>query len=232
LFILLVFFNHSIGKVGEKTLATYRYALIVEYDGSHFSGWQRQDNISSVQGCLEDALLCLTRERASIQGAGRTDAGVHALGQVAHCNLSTCWPLFKLRQGMNFYLRDKGVVVVNVYAVDDTFHARFSAQERSYQYTIVNRSSPPLFAWGTSWWIPRPLCVDAMQDACAFLCGTHDFSRFRHRDCQSASPIKTLSAFYLHKQDDVLTIHARALSFLHRQVRLLVGALVQVGKGN
>ena len=212
-------------------MTIYRYAFVVEYDGSCFSGWQKQDHFSSVQGCLEEALFHLTQEKVIIQGAGRTDAGVHAVGQVAHYDLTKPWSLYKLKQGMNFYLRDKGVVVAQVYAVDHTFHARFSAKERTYQYTIMNRSSPPLFIWNTSWWIAKPLSVQSMRDACTVLRGTHDFSRFRHRDCQSASPIKTLDALWIHDQGPVLTIHACALSFLHRQVRMLVGSLVQVGKG-
>lgn len=214
----------------EGRAKMYRYALVIEYDGSFFAGWQRQDQVPSVQECVEKALGCLTQDHVPIYGAGRTDAGVHALGQVAHCDLSRFWPLYKLRQGINFYLRDKGVVISQVCQVDNGFHARFSAKERIYQYVIINRPSPPLFLSKTAWWIAKPLCVQSMHRACTLFCGTHDFSRFRHRDCQSASPVKTLDDIRIHASGAQLTIHVRAQSFLHRQVRMLVGALVQVGK--
>jgi tRNA pseudouridine38-40 synthase len=215
----------------SNTLLSYRYALTVEYDGSFFSGWQRQQHVDSVQETLERALFCLTQESAVIFGAGRTDAGVHATGQVAHFDLMRSWSFDKLRQGLNFYLRDKGVVVSRVRSVDPQFHARFSAKSRSYVYTIFNRSSPPLFSEKTSWWIAPLLHLENMHRTCSLLCGHHDFSRFRHRDCQGASPMKTVQDFHLKEAQPVLEIHVRSPSFLHRQVRMMVGALVQVGKG-
>ncbi len=209
----------------------YRYALTVEYDGGLFSGWQRQDTAPSVQHVLEQAIQSLTQQSVCVYGAGRTDAGVHAVGQVAHIDLPTLWPAYKVRQGLNFYLQDKGVVVVHVVGVGQDFHARFSAVERRYRYTLVNRPSPSLFLQTKAWWVPTPLDVDAMACTARLFCGTHDFSSFRHRDCQSRSPIKTVNSVSVVQDKHVIHIDVAALSFLHRQVRMMMGALIQVGKG-
>lgn len=208
----------------------YRYAIILEYDGTFFSGWQWQKDAPSVQTTLETALFSLTGEKITLSAAGRTDSGVHALGQVAHMDLSRAWSLDSLRRGINFYLKDIPIKILQAYAAPAPFHARFSAISRSYEYWILNRPSASALMDRRAWWIAAPLNQQAMIQGCAHLQGHHNFSYFRHRDCQGSTPWKTLDVLFLESRQDCLIIHAKSRSFLHRQVRMMVGALVALGK--
>ncbi len=208
-----------------------RYAITVEYDGAPFVGWQIQDNGPSVQAAIATALHAMTRERAIVQGAGRTDTGVHALGQVAHFDLSREWPTDRLRDGLNFHLRPDPVAIIDATAVDDEFHARFSATARHYRYRIINRRSQLALDRGRAWHVPRPLDAAAMHEAAQYLIGRHDFTTFRSAHCQAKSPVKTLDMVSVERAGDEIDIEVSARSFLHRQVRSLAGSLKQVGEG-
>ncbi len=208
----------------------YRYALILEYDGSFFSGWQWQKGAPSVQTSLEKAIGSLTGEKITMYAAGRTDSGVHALAQVAHMDLSRPWSLDSLRRGINFYLKDIPIKILQAHEMQAPFHARFSALSRSYEYWILNRPSASALLEKRAWWIAAPLNQEAMMQGCAVLQGHHDFSYFRHRDCQGHSPFKTLDQLTLESRHDYIIIYAKSRSFLHRQVRMMVGALVALGK--
>ena len=208
-----------------------RYALLVEYDGAPFVGWQRQANGLSVQQALEEAVAKLTGEEALVHGAGRTDAGVHAIGQVAHVDLSKDWPVHKLRAGLNFHLRPNPVVVRAAAAVPDDFHARFSAVKRHYLYRILNRPAPPALERGRVWHVPVALDAAIMHEAAQVLVGRHDFTTFRASQCQAASPVKTLDAISVTRVGEEVHIRCLARSFLHNQVRSIVGSLKLVGEG-
>lgn len=206
-----------------------RYRLTVEYDGSPFVGWQRQDNGPSVQAAVEEAIARFCGERVAIVAAGRTDAGVHALGQVVHVDLSRAVATATLRDAVNFHLRPAPVAVVDAAAVTDDFHARFSATERFYRYRILNRPAPPVLQRGRAWWVRPPLDAAAMAEAAASLVGHHDFTTFRSTLCQAMSPVKTLDHLSVDRIGDEVVIEARARSFLHNQVRILAGTLRLVG---
>lgn len=208
-----------------------RYKLTIEYDGAPFVGWQRQDNGPSVQAALEEALHAFCGETASLQGAGRTDAGVHALGQVAHLDLAKEVRLDQLRDGLNFHLKPQPIAVLAAEAVPDDFHARFSATARAYLYRIVNRRAPLALLRGRAWFVPRPLDVPAMAEAAARLEGKHDFSAFRAAECQANSPVKTLDRLSVARSGDEIRVEAKARSFLHHQVRNMVGTLRLIGEG-
>lgn len=208
-----------------------RYRLTVEYDGCPFVGWQRQENGPSVQAALEDAIAGFCGERTTVMAAGRTDAGVHALGQVVHLDLTRDVAATTLRDAVNFHLRPAPVAVLDAAPVDERFHARFSAIERRYRYRIVNRPAPPVLERGRVWWVRSPLDVAAMNEAAARLIGHHDFTTFRSTLCQSASPVKTLDHLGVVRSGDEVVIEARARSFLHNQVRILAGTLRRVGEG-
>jgi tRNA pseudouridine38-40 synthase len=208
-----------------------RYRLLVEYDGAPFVGWQRQDNGPSVQGALEEAVRRFAQEDVHVQGAGRTDSGVHALGQVAHVDLARAHPADTVRDALNFHLRPNPVSVIEAAVVPADFHARFSAKGRSYLYRIVNRRAPPALERGRVWHIPYPLDAAAMHAAAQVLIGRHDFTSFRAAECQAQSPVKTLDALVVDRAGDEIRIRAEARSFLHSQVRILVGTLKQVGDG-
>lgn len=208
-----------------------RYKLIVEYDGGPFVGWQRQANGPSVQQAVEEALLRLTGETISLRAAGRTDSGVHALGQVIHFDLVREWPEDRLREGLNAHLRPAPVAIVAASAVPPSFDARFSAVQRHYLYRIVNRRPPLALDRGRAWRYSRPLDADAMQKAARYLVGTHDFTTFRHTDCQAKSPIRTLECLEVTRSGDELAITASARSFLHSQIRSFAGTLALVGEG-
>jgi tRNA pseudouridine38-40 synthase len=208
-----------------------RYRLLVEYDGGRFHGWQRQDNGPSVQGAIEAALLALGGEAATVTGAGRTDAGVHALGQVAHVDLTRDWPADKLRDGLNAHLRPHPVSVLVAGVAPEGFHARFSAVARHYVYRIINRRAPLALERGRAWQVMRPLDAGAMHRAAQALTGNHDFTTFRSSECQSASAVKTLDRLDVMRHGEAIEVHASARSFLHNQVRSMVGSLKLVGEG-
>ena len=208
-----------------------RFKLLIEYDGTPFVGWQMQANAMSVQGRLEAAIAKLDEGRPGVRGAGRTDAGVHALGQVAHVDLAKDWPPDRLREALNAHLRPDPVVVISAEAVAGDFDARFSAQSRSYLYRILNRRAPPALDKHRVWLVPRRLDTDAMHAAAQTILGKHDFTTFRSAQCQSASPEKTLDTLSVSRRGDEIHIEAVARSFLHNQVRSMVGSLKQIGDG-
>ncbi|MFV0474931.1 MAG: tRNA pseudouridine(38-40) synthase TruA [Pikeienuella sp.] len=208
-----------------------RYMLTLEYDGAPFSGWQRQADRPSVQEAVETAVARLTGAEAHVQGAGRTDAGVHAMGQVAHVDLAREWDPFRLSEALNHHLRPAPVAVVAAALAADDFHARFSAIERAYFYRIVNRRAPLTFERGTAWHVRGDLDAGAMAAAAKHLVGHHDFTTFRSSMCQAKSPVKTVDELTVERDGEEIAIHVLARSFLHNQVRSFVGTLERVGAG-
>jgi tRNA pseudouridine38-40 synthase len=208
-----------------------RYKLTIEYDGRPFVGWQIQDNGPSVQGVLAQALAAFCGEKVSVQGAGRTDAGVHALGQVGHVDLAKDWDEDTVRDALNAHLRPHPVAILKAERVDGSFDARFSAVRRHYLYRIVNRRADLALERGRAWRIAQPLDLPAMQAAAQRLVGRHDFTTFRNVECQAKSPVKTLDQLEVHRAADDIQVVASARSFLHSQVRSMVGALALVGEG-
>jgi tRNA pseudouridine38-40 synthase len=208
-----------------------RYRLTLEYDGGPFVGWQRQDNGASVQGALEDAIEKLSGERVTVTGAGRTDAGVHALGQVAHFDLEKSFEPGKVRDALNHYLRPDPVAVLDAVMADGEFHARFSAKSRHYLLRILNRRSPPALEDGRVWHVSPKLDAEAMHAAAQALVGQHDFTTFRAAECQAQSPVKTLDRLDVSRRADEIHIEASARSFLHHQIRSFAGTLKLVGEG-
>ncbi len=208
-----------------------RWKLTIEYHGAPFSGWQRQPNHPSVQARIEAAILALSGEEALVQGAGRTDAGVHAYAQVAHVDLLRDWEPLRLRDAINHHLRPDPVAIIAAEPVSDDFHARFQAVERSYVYHIVNRRPPLTIDAGTAWRIQAPLDAAAMQAGADHLVGHHDFTTFRSTLCQAKSPMKTVDEIRVERDEDRIAISVRARSFLHNQVRSFVGTLERVGSG-
>ena len=208
-----------------------RYKLTLEYDGRGFVGWQRQDNGPSVQAALEAAVKRFCGEAVTAHAAGRTDAGVHALAQVAHIDLDEETGADTLRDALNFHLKPAAVAVLAAEAVADDFHARFSATERAYRYRIVNRRAPLALDRGRAWFVPVPLDAAAMHEAARALLGRHDFTSFRAGGCQAKSPVKTLDALEVSRDGDEIRIEARARSFLHHQVRNMAGSLRLAGEG-
>lgn len=218
---------------GRRALsgAMPRYRLTLEYDGAPFAGWQRQPDRPSVQGAVEAAVAGLAGEAATVQGAGRTDAGVHASGQVAHLDLARDWEPFRLMEALNHWLRPAPVAVLRAERAAPGFHARFDAVEREYLYRIETRRAPPALERGRAWAVRRPLDAGAMAAAAARLVGRHDFSTFRAALCQAKSPVKTVDELSVRREGERVLIRARARSFLHSQVRSFVGTLERVGAG-
>ncbi len=208
-----------------------RYRLTIEYDGTPFVGWQRQDNGPSVQGAIETALFKLSGEQTLVQGAGRTDTGVHALGQVAHCDLARDFPADRIRDGLNAHLRPDPVAIIAAVQVDGEFHARFSAARRHYLYRIVNRRAPLALDHDRAWLVQVPLDAGEMHEAAQGLVGRHDFTTFRASQCQAASPVRTLDRISVERTGAEIVVRCDALSFLHNQVRSIVGSLKLVGEG-
>ncbi len=208
-----------------------RYKLIIEYDGAPFFGWQYQNNAPTVQGTLEAAVKAMTGEDVRVAGAGRTDAGVHALGQVAHIDLAKNYRADRVRDALNAHLRPHPIGVLSAEIVPETFDARFSAMKRHYVYRIVNHRANLALRVGHAWRVPRRLDVDAMQAAAQVLVGRHDFTTFRDTECQAKSPEKTLDALDVTRDGDDVNITTSARSFLHSQVRSMVGSLVWAGHG-
>jgi tRNA pseudouridine38-40 synthase len=208
-----------------------RYKMTIEYDGGPFAGWQLQANAPTVQGAMEDAFLSLTGARLTVHAAGRTDAGVHARGQVAHVDLDRLWDTRVLRNAINAHLRPHPVSVLTVETVTEDFHARFKAIRRLYLYRIANRPAPLTLERGKAWWHPVVLDHAAMNEAAQALVGKHDFTTFRAAECQAQSPVKTLDRIDVTRQGDMIDITLEARSFLHHQVRSMVGSLKLVGEG-
>lgn len=208
-----------------------RYRLLIEYDGGPFVGWQMQAGGPSVQGVITQAVAAFADEKVTVQGAGRTDAGVHALGQVAHVDLARDWRPDRVRDALNANLRPHPVAVLAVEKAADAFHARFSAKRRHYLYRIVNRRADLALERNRAWRVPRPLDAAAMHAAAQCLIGRHDFTTFRAADCQAKSPVKTLDRLDVERAGEEVRVHASARSFLHHQVRSMVGSLVLVGEG-
>ena len=208
-----------------------RYKLTLEYDGRGFVGWQRQDNGLGVQQALEESVRAFCGERVTVQGAGRTDSGVHALAQVAHVDLAKEWPADTVRDALNGHLNEIAASVLEAAVTSPDFHARFSAVERSYRYRIVNRRAPLTIDSGLAWWVPAALDAAAMADAAMVLVGKHDFTSFQASECQAKSPLKTLDELTVETTGDEIVIAVRARSFLHHQVRNIVGSLAWVGDG-
>ncbi len=212
-----------------------RYALKIEYHGAPFAGWQRQKDHASVQGTIEAALARLQPGDHTIAAAGRTDAGVHGLGQVAHCDLAGDWDPFRLSEALNHHLKPAPVAIVAAARVADDWHARFSAVERQYLFRLLMRRAPATLDAGRVWQVRNVLDIDAMRAGAAHLLGRHDFTTFRASICQAASPVKTLDALDIEPVRGLsgpeLHFHIRARSFLHNQVRSFVGTLERVGAG-
>lgn len=208
-----------------------RYRLLIEYDGSAFVGWQRQDTGATVQAVLEAAILGFCQTETRVHGAGRTDAGVHATGQVAHFDVEREYRADRVRDALNFHLRPHPVAVLAAEAVGEDFHARFSATGRSYLYRIVNRRAPAALDCRRVWQVPVALDETAMQAGADHLVGQHDFTTFRASECQAKSPLKTLDELTVTRVGEEIRITAAARSFLHHQVRNMVGTLKLVGEG-
>jgi len=209
----------------------FRHKLTIEYDGSSYSGWQRQANARSIQQALEEAVLRFDPGASHVAGAGRTDAGVHARGQVAHVDLSREWQGWRLREAINAHLSAELVSVIQAAPIDGEFDARRSAVARHYRYEVVNRRAPLTFTRDRACLVKPPLDVAAMHEAAQTLIGRHDFSTFRDAQCQANSPLRTLDYFRVSREGERVLFDVGARSFLHRQVRSMVGSLVQVGLG-
>ena len=208
-----------------------RYKLTIEYDGTPYSGWQRQEGHPSVQGVIEAAVLALSGEEISLKGAGRTDAGVHATGQVAHLDLTRTWRPAVLRDGLNAHMRPHPVAILEAEEVGADFSARFSARARHYLYRIIDRRPPLALEYGRAWYRKEPIDVDALNEGARRLLGHHDFTTFRSAHCQSKSPMKTLDRLEAVRNGAVVEVRASARSFLHNQVRSMVGTIERVGVG-
>ncbi len=208
-----------------------RYKLTVEYDGTPFVGWQMQASGPSVQGRLSEAIRAFCREDVRPRGAGRTDAGVHALGQVAHVDLQRDWPPDTVMKALNYFLKPDPVSILACEKVEPPFDARYSATARHYLYRILNRAGPPALDRNRVWSVRHPLDAAAMHDAARALIGRHDFTTFRAAQCQAKSPVRTLDALSVERAGDEIRIRASARSFLHHQVRSMAGSLKLVGEG-
>jgi tRNA pseudouridine38-40 synthase len=208
-----------------------RYKLTIEYDGTPFSGWQIQANGPSVQGRLREAVFSFCGEHSIPRGAGRTDSGVHALGQVAHLDLTREWPADTVAKALNFFLRPDPIVILRCEAAPPDFDARFSAKARHYLYRIANRGAPLALDANRAWLVRHPLDAQAMAEAAQYLIGRHDFTTFRAAGCQAKSPVRTLDVLTVERDGEAIAIRASARSFLHHQVRSFVGSLKHVGEG-
>jgi tRNA pseudouridine38-40 synthase len=208
-----------------------RYKLTIEYDGTGFQGWQRQASKQTVQDALETAVYHFCGSKQIVLGSGRTDAGVHARGQVAHLDLPNPYLPYTIQQALNYHLRPHLITVLKVEEVDETFHARYSATERCYEYHIINRSAALTLDLHRAWLVYKPLQLDQMRQGASYLVGKHDFSAFRAQECQASSPVKTLDELSIDQDGSRFIFFARARSFLHHQVRNMIGTLKMVGEG-
>ena len=214
----------------------FRYALKIEYDGTLFHGWQKQSQLKTVQGEINLALRNLDNLSEGVTGAGRTDAGVHATGQVAHVDMNTEWEPIKLQNALNYYLKPRPIAIVGAVKVNSNFHSRFSAQERYYLFKILIRPAPLTLDKNRFWHVRRHLDVKKMVEGASYLIGRHDFTTFRSSSCQAKSPIKTIEKIIINETEielgSVIEIRLKAQSFLHNQVRSIAGTLEKVGSGN
>ena len=208
-----------------------RYKINIEYDGTDLIGWQSNAQGPSVQSLLQDAIFQFCSEKAEVYSAGRTDAGVHAISMVAHFDLEKETDADTVMRAMNFYLTNKPVSVLGCEQVRDDFHSRFDCKKRHYKYIVINRNAPVVLNKNRVWWVPQKLNIDAMRNAAAKLVGKHDFTSFRAAECQAKSPIKTLDVCKITQNGDEIIFEFSARSFLHHQVRNMVGTLVEIGMG-
>ena len=210
----------------------YNYKIIIEYDGTNFVGWQQQENGESIQSALQEALIKLSNEEVTIFGAGRTDAGVHAFGQVASFSLSKKIETDVIRDGLNQHLRPKPIAIQKAEVVEENFHARFSAKKRWYEYKIINRRPPLTIDLNRAWCVYKNLDIEKMKiESSAFL-GKHDLNAFRSAHCQSKNSVKTIDSVSIKNKGEEITFEVSAKSFLHSQVRIMIGTLVDIAKGN
>ena len=210
----------------------HNYKIVIEYDGTNFVGWQQQENGQSIQSTLQEALLKLTGENIIIFGAGRTDAGVHAYGQVASFNLNKKIEIDVIRDGLNQHLRPQPIAVQKAELVEDDFHARFSANKRWYEYKIINRRPPLTIDVNRAWCVYKNLDIEKMKSESASFLGKHDLNAFRSAHCQSKNSIKTIDSIAIRNKDEQIIFEVSAKSFLHSQVRIMIGTLVDIAKGN
>ena len=210
----------------------HNYKIVIEYDGTNFVGWQQQENGQSIQSALQEALVKLSNEKVIIFGAGRTDAGVHAYGQVASFNLNKKIKTDVIRDGLNQHLRPHPIAVQNAEIVDDNFHARFSAKKRWYEYKIINRRPPLTIALNRAWCVYKNLDIEKMKNESLSFLGKHDLNAFRSAHCQSKNSMKTIDSISIKNIDEDIIIEVSAKSFLHSQVRIMIGTLVDIAKGN
>jgi len=210
----------------------YNYKIVIEYDGTNFVGWQQQENGQSIQSALQEALVKLSNEKVIIFGAGRTDAGVHAYGQVASFNLNKKIKTDVIRDGLNQHLRPHPIAVQNAEIVDDNFHARFSAKKRWYEYKIINRRPPLTIDLNRAWCVYKNLDIEKMKSESLSFLGKHDLNAFRSAHCQSKNSMKTIDSVSIKNIDEQIIIEVSAKSFLHSQVRIMIGTLVDIAKGN
>jgi tRNA pseudouridine38-40 synthase len=208
-----------------------RYKFTIEYDGTHYCGWQYQKDLPTIQGEIESAIHRITQEYVRLHVSGRTDAGVHALAQVAHADISKDLDPFRFTYGLNHFLKDKGIAILSAEMKDETFHARFSTTARAYVYKIINRRPHLTIDKHRAYHVSLPLDIDAMNEAAQYLLGTHDFTTFRATECQALSPIKTLDQAKLIQNGELIEFHTHSKSFLHHQVRNMIGTLCLVGLG-
>lgn len=208
-----------------------RYKATIEYDGSNFHGWQKQDGLPSVQQSIESAIKLFCGENVEVHTAGRTDAGVHATAQVCHFDLLQQHEPFKIMSAVNHHLKPLPVALLSVEPTDDEFHARFSAKKRYYIYHIINRRAPLAIQHNRAWQVPVPLNEHLMQQAASYLIGFHDFTSFRDAECQSKSPLKTIDEINIERLGEEIKIYISAKSFLHHMVRNITGTLKMVGEG-
>ena len=210
----------------------HNYKIVIEYDGTNFVGWQQQENGQSIQSAIQEALVKLSNEKVTIFGAGRTDAGVHAYGQVASFNLNKKIETDVIRDGLNQHLRPHPIAVQNAEIVDDNFHARFSAKKRWYEYKIINRRPPLTIDLNRAWCVYKNLDIEKMKSESLTFLGKHDLNAFRSAHCQSKNSMKTIDSVSIKNIDEQIIIEVSAKSFLHSQVRIMIGTLVDIAKGN
>ena len=210
----------------------HNYKIVIEYDGTNFVGWQQQENGQSIQSAIQEALVKLSNEKVTIFGAGRTDAGVHAYGQVASFNLNKKIETDVIRDGLNQHLRPHPIAVQNAEIVDDNFHARFSAKKRWYEYKIINRRPPLTIDLNRAWCVYKNLDIEKMKSESLSFLGKHDLNAFRSAHCQSKNSMKTIDSISIKNIDEDIIIEVSAKSFLHSQVRIMIGTLVDIAKGN